>query len=324
MAGRHARWSVGGKPSCLRSPNAYARRELTTLSADFVVLQNGHPVAARRYGGTGPDVVLLHGRGSNLASWNVVAGQLAAACRVVAVDLRGHGRTPSGYPTFGETAEDVLAVVRRACITPPVVVGHSLGAWIALLYAARGHPCAGVITVDQAILETPADIAIRRPRTDLREHEKRMREIAPDVEGTRAYVDEQIRTLTVPGLDADDERLVARQEVARRRFRPIGEDLWRRYPDVRHLVKEVEVLERLSDEEHAEQWPSTRALEKIRVPMLAIFASGYRFAQLADQIAETYRPYPRITIDWIDSGHLVPLERPTELASLVAAFATPP
>lgn len=93
-------------------------------------------------GGTGPTVVLLHGAGDNAGTWFKVAPQLARTHTVIAPDLAGHGdsapRTgPIDVKDMLEGAEAVLdALAPRQKV---VLVGNSLGAWVAMLIAQR-HP----------------------------------------------------------------------------------------------------------------------------------------------------------------------------------------
>ena len=64
---------------------------------------------AHRWDGTGRPFVLVHGLASNARLWDGVAARLAdAGHRVVAVDLRGHGR--SDKPDDGY---DIATVRRR-------------------------------------------------------------------------------------------------------------------------------------------------------------------------------------------------------------------
>src|ERR1700674_4752650 len=66
----------------------------------------------------------------------------AAHRGVVTLDLRGHGESSriepgAGVYAIGAFADDVLAVAETLGLIGPVVVGHSLGALVALACAAR-------------------------------------------------------------------------------------------------------------------------------------------------------------------------------------------
>lgn len=88
--------------------------------------------------GAGPDLVLIHGLGGNLAVWflNLVP-HLRNNYRLTAVDLRGHGKsdlTPSGYTT-ADMAEDIKGILDGLGIAKTSLLGHSWGADIAMHFA---------------------------------------------------------------------------------------------------------------------------------------------------------------------------------------------
>jgi pimeloyl-ACP methyl ester carboxylesterase len=98
-----------------------------------------------------PTVVLVHGGpgGFDHSYLKPDFGCLAAHAQVVYLDLRGHGRSAWGDAaawSFESCADDVRAFCDTAGIDRPIVFGHSMGAPIVLLYAAR-HPghAAGLI-----------------------------------------------------------------------------------------------------------------------------------------------------------------------------------
>ncbi|HJU47254.1 MAG TPA: alpha/beta hydrolase, partial [Gaiellaceae bacterium] len=109
------------------------------FDVDGVALEPDGPEMRER-----PTVVLLHGGpGSYDHSYlKPHFGRLAAVAQVVYLDLRDHGRSDRGDParwTFETCADDVRAFCAALGIDRPVVLGHSLGGFVALVYAAR-HP----------------------------------------------------------------------------------------------------------------------------------------------------------------------------------------
>jgi len=111
-----------------------------------------HPgtLAVRTLGSAGPPIVLLHGLPSSGRFWGADYDALAASGRLVVPDLLGFGRSPRPTGGYGpdEHADAVAATLRGATVgnAPALVVGHSVGALVALRLAVR-HPSlvAGVI-----------------------------------------------------------------------------------------------------------------------------------------------------------------------------------
>ncbi len=99
-----------------------------------------------------PTVVLLHGGPGSFdhSYFKPDFERLSHAAQVVYLDLRGHGRSEWGDPaswSFETCADDVRDFCDTLGIVRPVVYGHSLGGFVAMLYAARhpGHPGALVL-----------------------------------------------------------------------------------------------------------------------------------------------------------------------------------
>jgi lipase len=81
--------------------------------------------------------VALHGITASAMAWEPVAEALPTEWSLFAVDLRGRGHSahlPGPYG-FGRHIEDVLATVAHLELEEPVLAGHSLGAYLALLTA---------------------------------------------------------------------------------------------------------------------------------------------------------------------------------------------
>ncbi|XP_043719877.1 protein phosphatase methylesterase 1 [Telopea speciosissima] len=107
-------------------------------------------------GSEGPVVFCLHGGGYSGLSFALAASKIKEKARVVAMDLRGHGKscTENDLDLSIETlCNDVLAVLKTSYgDTPPavVLVGHSMGGSVAVHVAARKaiSSLAGLIVVD--------------------------------------------------------------------------------------------------------------------------------------------------------------------------------
>ncbi len=107
-------------------------------------------LSVREWPGAGRPIVCLHGLASNARWWDWVAAGLAPPHRVVAVDMRGHGRSdrPEHGYGFPEVTRDLEALLGQLGLQAPVVVGHSWGASVALWLAAEVPEVAGVVCVD--------------------------------------------------------------------------------------------------------------------------------------------------------------------------------
>lgn len=91
--------------------------------------------------GRGEPVVLIHGNTSSSAWWEPTLARLGGDYHVIAPDLRGRGDTqgPSADWTVEMLADDVYGLLQQLGIGPAHVVGHSLGANVAL-QLALDHP----------------------------------------------------------------------------------------------------------------------------------------------------------------------------------------
>ncbi|MGW3950985.1 alpha/beta hydrolase [Streptomyces sp. NPDC004752] len=97
------------------------------------------PPGARPAGVLGLPTLLVHGLWDNAETWVHQLPQLRGRCRTVAVDLCGHGRTgplAGGWSTERH-ADDLARLLEQLGTGPVVVVGHSMGASVASVLAAR-------------------------------------------------------------------------------------------------------------------------------------------------------------------------------------------
>lgn len=89
--------------------------------------------------GKGKPILCVHGLTANCRCWDLLASSLSPRHKVLAMDLRGRGLSdspPSGYSV--EThCKDILALMDDQGLERPVLMGHSLGAFISLVFAAK-------------------------------------------------------------------------------------------------------------------------------------------------------------------------------------------
>lgn len=87
--------------------------------------------------GKGSAVVLLHGFLENQKMWQELVSELSKKNRIITIDLLGHGESAClGYVhSMEENAEVIAAVLKQLRIRKAVLVGHSMGGYVALAFA---------------------------------------------------------------------------------------------------------------------------------------------------------------------------------------------
>jgi pimeloyl-ACP methyl ester carboxylesterase len=107
------------------------------------VAVDGGELAIFRMGddGAGAPALAIHGITANAQAWRAVARAAGDGIGLAAVDLRGRGESRELPPPFGIAAHvrDMISVLDHLGLERAVVIGHSLGAYIAASLAAA-HP----------------------------------------------------------------------------------------------------------------------------------------------------------------------------------------
>jgi pimeloyl-ACP methyl ester carboxylesterase len=89
--------------------------------------------------GAGKPVLCIHGITANCRCWDTLAEALAPDYHVIAMDLRGRGRSdkpPRGY-ALAYHLRDINCLLNDLGLDRAVIMGHSLGAFIGLAFAAE-------------------------------------------------------------------------------------------------------------------------------------------------------------------------------------------
>ena len=122
----------------------------TKLYAGPYVRVNGTELAYRTWGTRGSPVILVGGFVEPAWVWHEVGPLLARRHRVYAIDLPPFGYSQRRGPyTLAHWTQLVEGFAARLRLARPLVVGHSLGAAVAVSYAvARPHATAGIVLLD--------------------------------------------------------------------------------------------------------------------------------------------------------------------------------
>ncbi|MCP2259621.1 lipase [Streptoalloteichus tenebrarius] len=241
----------------------------------------------------GPPLIALHGITGHGARWRRLVAEHLADLRVIAPDLRGHGRSPHVPPwTLERHAQDVLAVLDALDLGRVPVLAHSFGGAVAL-HLARLAPerVAGLVLLDPAIGMDP-QVALEQAECWVR----------PD-----AYEDRAEARREQAGLWPTAAEEVVEQELDDNLV--LGEDgRWRwRFCSASITTAWSEIAR-----PHVVPPAGTRTL---LVP-----AEGTDFvrpgfvADCRDALGDA------LAVEPLDCGHMIYLERPAEVAKLVRDF----
>jgi pimeloyl-ACP methyl ester carboxylesterase len=271
-----------------------------------LALANGTAIHYRLWRAAAPSpglIVLLHGLASNLTRWSEFIEHTALKERwdILLLDLRGHGesftRERIGMKLW---REDLAALLDREGRERALFVGHSLGANVALWFAAaRPERVTGLVLIDPVLpgaargaarwlgrLSLPARLVIAAIRL-LNLMGLRRRRI-PNRDLRR--LDEEMRT-----------RLLAagkKEEFVRRYTSPLADLKY--FPTANYLQEFLELLRPLPP------------LAGLGVPVLALLSKGITFTDIEATRAELAR-LPQVTVELVDAYHWPLTEKPAEV-----------
>lgn len=133
-----------------------------TSEARGRVSGDGIELAYGFWPGRGAPVVALHGLTASHVNFIGIAERLAGRRPLFALDLRGRGDSdkPDGPYGLAQHARDVAAAMKALGLGPSVIVGHSMGAFIATALASQNPELvAGLVLIDGGyLLGVPAEI----------------------------------------------------------------------------------------------------------------------------------------------------------------------
>jgi len=255
-------------------------------------------------------VVLLHGLASNLTRWSEFVEHTTLAQRwdVIRVDLRGHGDSPTRGPISLERwCDDLTAILDQEQHADAVLIGHSLGAQIALHFAARYPRRTRALALIDPVF-----------RQALHGHWKLLAQLGPAfrlaatiVRGLNAI---GLRRRAIPALDlrALDEK--ARQAL---KSEQDTEAFVRQYSSTRADLRTFRTAHYL--QELVEMFRPVPEPESISVPVLLLLSAGGTFAEPQESQTIAQR-FPHSHIVAIDCQHWPLTERPDEVRQAIEAW----
>jgi len=130
-----------------------------------IACEDGTKLAYHHNPGREPGVLFCTGFRSDMTGGKAVS--LGASCRdrdqqYTRFDYRGHGQSSGVFAdsTIGDWLNDTVAILDSVTTGPQIVVGSSMGGWIAFLLArARPHRIAAIVTIAPAVDMTQRTLA---------------------------------------------------------------------------------------------------------------------------------------------------------------------
>ena len=251
--------------------------------------------------GAGPPLVLAHGGGADLISWEEMSPGLAAHFTVYAYDLRGFGKTERpDSPTLGLAVwtEDLLGFLDAMRLDAPILVGWSLGGCVILDFACE-HP-ERVSTVIPVGCRGP-----HREERDLSGFQKRME-------------------LAESGASAED-MIAATFDFTKKAF-----SQWTRDHHPQGVQKIRDMLVRNNPGNYAEMVHALDGASDFgpKLPRLqarSLIICGTEDGRTPPHMSEAlHREMPGSTLRMLpDCGHYYPYEKPTETNQLILDFLLP-
>ncbi len=275
-------------------------------------VSDGLSLHALEWSTEGVPMILIHGFGNEAHIWDDFAPRVAGHYRVIAISLRGHGDSdwdPESRYDYTNHLADLEAITKQLGIDRMVLVAHSLGGRVSMLYAGR-HPeqLAGLVIVDSAP-ELDAR-GTTRIRMEVAEHQ------APVFSSIAEY--ENLLAHNYPAATPDAIKRMARNGVKQNEDGKYQLKMDTAYRGVNGPRLGPEELASREEEHIRNMWA---ALEKLSCPTLVVrgAASDIMSPEVADRMVEEVLPNGTLAVV-PQAGHSVMTDNPDGFADAVCEF----
>lgn len=126
---------------------------------------HGHDIQVVDYPGKKGPIIMIHGLTGSHKYMHYYAEKLKGEYRILSVDLRGRGNSAKigSESTIFKHAEDILELIRTLKLDHPILLGHSMGAFISSIVASKLNSVKAVILLDGAAQMSEHQRAIVQP-----------------------------------------------------------------------------------------------------------------------------------------------------------------
>ena len=134
--------------------NVYALRTKgeVKIMEFYTVNINGNEIQLADYPGEKGTIIAIHGLTGTHKNMHYYAEKFKGEYRFIAVDLRGRGNSgeTDTEPSIFKHAEDILGLIKELKIDNPILMGYSMGAFIAAIVASKLKSTQAVVLLDGA------------------------------------------------------------------------------------------------------------------------------------------------------------------------------
>lgn len=214
---------------------------------------NGNEIQIADYPGEKGPIIAIHGLTGTHKNMHYYAERFKGEYRFIAVDLRGRGNSAETdpEPSIFKHAEDILGLIKELKIENPILLGHSMGAFISSIVASKLDSVKAVVLLDGAATMSDHQQAIVKPS---------LGRLSKEYQSQEHYVEEIKGIYSNLGITWND----VMQETVEYEVGQVG-DHWENKSTESRI---------LADFESFYQYDPKEVCSKINCPVLIVYAEG--------------------------------------------------